>query len=132
MMPSAAAAASAYEAGSPSSPSTGVAPRFCTCAALWLFRTSPCTWWPARESASRTAAPMYPVPPVRKIRTSDIPNTLLMIVEGDQAIFADLEHRAIPPCRHHRGRERAFHRQVRVQLRRLDVQDNGTNRQQTS
>src|SRR3954470_17907679 len=66
--PSAAAAASRHEAGCARSPSTGVAPRACTRAAPSLLRTDASTWCPPRTSASSTAAPTYPVPPVRNTR----------------------------------------------------------------
>src|SRR6186997_2566410 len=69
--PSAAAAASRHEAGCSRLPSTGVAPRAWTFAAASLLRTSASTWWPPRTSASSTAAPTYPVPPVRNTRMLD-------------------------------------------------------------
>src|SRR3954469_11615131 len=70
-IPSAAAAASRHEAGCVRSASTGVGPRACTRAAPSLLRTSASTWWPPRTSASSTAAPTYPVPPVRNTRMLD-------------------------------------------------------------
>src|SRR3954469_14088108 len=67
-IPSAAAAASRHEAGCVRSASTGVGPRACTRAAPSLLRTDASTWCPPRTSASSTAAPTYPVPPVRNTR----------------------------------------------------------------
>src|SRR6185503_19249775 len=64
--PSAAAAVSRHDAGFMRSPSTGVAPRAWTLAAPSLSRTS----------ASTTAAPTYPVPPVRNTRMSDLTSKL--------------------------------------------------------
>src|SRR4051812_16745228 len=69
--PSAAAAASRHDAARVKSPSTGVAPRPWTRAAASLLRTSASTWWPPRTSASSTADPTYPVPPVRNTRMLD-------------------------------------------------------------
>src|SRR5262245_23358966 len=66
--PSADAAASRHVAVCMSSPRIGVAPRAWTVAAPSLLRTSASTWCPPRTSESSTAAPTYPVPPVRNTR----------------------------------------------------------------
>src|SRR5262249_8657860 len=66
--PSAAAAASRHVAVCMRSPRIGVAPRAWTVAAPSLLRTSASTWCPPRISESSTAAPTYPVPPVRNTR----------------------------------------------------------------
>ena len=63
-----ASAAALNDSGSARFPITGRAPRPVTRRAFSLSRTSAVTLWPPRTRASRTAAPMYPVAPVRRIR----------------------------------------------------------------
>src|SRR5437588_8666963 len=70
--PSCASAAPRYDSESARSPITGWPPRFATRRARSLLRTSAVTVCPPRTSASRTAAPMYPVAPVRKIRIAAV------------------------------------------------------------
>src|SRR5207253_7397692 len=72
MYPSCASAAPRNDSGSARLPTTGWPPRFATRRAFSLLRTSAVTSWPARTSASRTAAPMCPVAPVRKIRIAAV------------------------------------------------------------
>src|SRR5436190_20539193 len=58
---------------------TGCAPRLATRRAFSLSRTSAVTSCPARTSSSRTAAPMYPVAPVRKIRIAAVYHSSLVV-----------------------------------------------------
>ena len=73
----------------------------------------------SRQSESSTADPMYPEPPVMKIRIgsqplavlfnaengrkSNIPDFFLAIVESDESVLADLEDGRVTAGRH-RGR----------------------------
>ena len=74
---------------------TGWAPRAATRARLLLSRTSAVTSCPPRTSASSTAAPMYPVAPVRKIRIAR-PYIIVQHVARDTLIdfFHDLARAA--------------------------------------
>src|SRR5450631_3387993 len=69
---------------------TGCPPRAETRAAFSLSRTSAVTSWPARTSASSTAAPMYPVEPVRKIRIAAVYHSSLVARDTLIDFFGDL------------------------------------------
>src|SRR5580765_5841885 len=69
---------------------TGWAPRFATRRAFSLSRTSAVTSCPPRTSASRTAAPMYPVAPVRKIRIAAVYHSSLVARDTLIDFFGDL------------------------------------------
>src|SRR5882762_5283891 len=69
---------------------TGCAPRLATRRAFSLSRTSAVTSWPARTSASSTAAPMYPVAPVRKIRIAAVYHSSLVARDTLIDFFGDL------------------------------------------
>src|SRR5262244_1953761 len=78
------------EAGSSRLPITGCAPRLATARAFSLLRTSAVTSCPPRTSASSTAAPMYPVAPVRKIRIAAVYHSSLVVRDTLIDFFADL------------------------------------------
>src|SRR5207244_5988692 len=90
MYPSCASAAPRNDSGSARSPITGCPPRFATRRAFSLLRTSAVTSCPPRTSASSTAAPMYPVAPVRKIRIAAVYHSSLVVRETLIDFFADL------------------------------------------
>src|SRR5467141_4318226 len=69
---------------------TGCAPRLATRRAFSLSRTSAVTSCPPRTSASRTAAPMYPVAPVRKIRIAAVYHNSLVVRDTLIDFFGDL------------------------------------------
>src|SRR5207302_4336501 len=68
------------------------APRFATLRAFSLLRTSAVTSCPPRTSASRTAPPMYPVAPVRKIRIAAVYHSSLVVRDTLIDFFGDLAH----------------------------------------
>src|SRR5207244_11640791 len=92
MYPSCASAAPRNDSGSARLPTTGWPPRFATRRAFSLLRTSAVTSWPARTSAPSTAAPMYPVAPVRKIRIADVYHNSLVVRDTQLYVLRDLAH----------------------------------------
>src|SRR5947209_9674534 len=92
MYPSCASAAPRNDSGSARLPTTGWPPRFATRRAFSLLRTSAVTSCPARTSASSTAAPMYPVAPVRKIRIAAVYHSSLVVRDTLIDFFGDLSH----------------------------------------